>query len=268
MCLFFCFFCFLTFSAWHWFVGAVKQKGFLVGALGCLGDLKVYLCCCLRPLLEAFIGRNEESGATTGRWLTICIARSLLAPDEDSSTLLINTHHHQHREASILVQYSPQLSLLLVPFCFFSFREEKTGICRLYSLSRALASPGWRLSRVNCQSQVFPLLRDCLLGKNTFTFTRRGEVLPHCSSSSMRQVYHSRRCCRCIKKWKFKSTAHTIAFLGAILTMHIHWLSNSPPAWFFLFFFSTFNMLLNKAARFSFFPALCCELDLTFSMLF
>jgi len=108
----FMFVCFLTFSAWHWFVGAVKQKGFLVGALGCLGDLKVYLRCCLRPLLEAFIGRNEESGATTGRWLTICIARSLLAPDEDSSTLLINTHHHQHREAGILVQYSPQLSLL------------------------------------------------------------------------------------------------------------------------------------------------------------
>lgn len=26
--------------------------------------------------------------------------------------------------------------------------------------------------------------------------------------------------------------------------------------------------MLNKAARFSFFPALCCELDLTFSMLF
>jgi hypothetical protein len=105
-----------------------EKNGILVGALGCLGDLKVYLCCCLRPLLEAFIGRNEESGATTGRWLTICIARSLLAPDEDSYTLLINTHHHQHREAGILVQYSPQLSLLsflLVPFCFFSFREEK-----------------------------------------------------------------------------------------------------------------------------------------------
>ena len=129
---------------------------------------------------------------------------------------------------SIFSSTFSSLSSLLVPFCFFSFREEKTGICRLYSLSRALASPGWRLSRVNCQSQVFPLLRDCLLGKNTFTFTRRGEVLPHCSSSSMRQVYHSRRCCRCIKKWKFKSTAHTIAFLGAILTMHIHCLYNSP----------------------------------------
>lgn len=84
-----------------------------MGALGCLGDLKVYLRCCLRPLLEAFIGRDEESGATTGRWLTICIARSLLAADEDSYTLLINTHHHHHhREAGILVQYSPQLSLL------------------------------------------------------------------------------------------------------------------------------------------------------------
>jgi hypothetical protein len=104
----------------------------------------------------------------------------------------------RHSRSIFSSTFSSLFSLSSFLFLFFSWR--KTGICRLYSLSRALASPGWRLSRVNCQSQVFPLLRDCLLGKNTFTFTRRGEVLPHCSSSSsMRQVYHSRRCCRCIK---------------------------------------------------------------------
>jgi len=72
------------------------------------------------------------------------------------------------------------LNFLFGSLFFFFFLSRKQNLQTVRFIPSGAPSPGWRLSR---ELPISSPLRDCLLGENTFAFTRG----PHCSSS-MRQV--------------------------------------------------------------------------------